>query len=85
MANPILRKGAEEARSQLPDLLNAAELGQSTIISRHGRPIAALVPIGTYGAAIHQQPLTAAERSGRGLWRRNSGRTVQKLRDEWSR
>ena len=45
MVDLILRKGAEEARNQLPDLLEAAEKGRSTIITRHGRPVAALVPI----------------------------------------
>ena len=37
-----IRKGAEEARSQLPELLNAAQRGQQTIITRHGRPVAIL-------------------------------------------
>jgi 3-deoxy-D-arabino-heptulosonate 7-phosphate (DAHP) synthase class II len=32
MMDLILRKGAEEARNQLPDLLEAAEKGRSTII-----------------------------------------------------
>lgn len=81
----IRRRGAEEARSQLPDLLEAAEKGQSTIITRHGRPVAALMPIGTYGAALRQQPLIPLAGSGRGLWGRNSARTLRKLRDEWSR
>ena len=40
------RKGAEEARNELRDLLTAAEKGRATIITRHGRPVAALVPIG---------------------------------------
>ena len=79
------RKGVEEARSQLPDLLDAAEKGRSTIITRHGRPVAALVPIEAYGAAMRQQPLTPLEGSGRGLWGRDSTRTVRKLRDEWTR
>ena len=79
------RKGAEEARNQLPDLLEAAEKGRSTIITRHGRPIAALVPIEAYGAAMRQQPLTPVEGSGRRLWRRDSARTLRKLRDEWTR
>lgn len=79
------RKGAEEARNQLPDLLEAAEQGQSTIITRHGRPVAALVPIEAYGAAVHQQPLTPVEGSGRGLWGKSSIRTIRKLRDEWTR
>jgi prevent-host-death family protein len=81
----MLRKGAEEARSQLPDLLAAAEKGQSTIITRHGRSVAALVPIAAYDAAVRQQPLLPVAGSGRGLWGSNSTRTVRRLRDEWSR
>ena len=83
--NPISRKGAEEARNQLPDLLDAAEKGRSTIITRHGRPVAALVPIEAYGVAGGQQPLMPAAGSGRALWGRNSTRASRKLRDEWSR
>jgi prevent-host-death family protein len=58
------RKGAEEARNKLPDLLTAAEKGRATIITRHGRPVAALVPIGAYGAAVRRPP---PKGSGRGL------------------
>ena len=79
------RTGADEARSQLPELLAAAEHGRSTVITRHGRPVAALVPIAAYGAAVRQQPLTPLKGSGRGLWGRDSGRTIRKLREEWDR
>jgi prevent-host-death family protein len=79
------RKGAEEARNQLPALLEAAEKGRSTIITRHGRAIAALVPIAAYGAAARQQPLMPMQGTGRGLWGKNSSRTIRRLRDEWSR
>ena len=81
----MLRKGAEEARNELPDLLDAAEKGRSTIITRHGRPVAALVPIGVYGAAVRQPSLLPLQGSGRGLWGKNSTDTIRKLRDEWSR
>jgi prevent-host-death family protein len=81
----VSRKGADEARRQLPALLKAAEQGQTTIITRHGRPVAALVPIAAYGIAVPQQPLLPVEGSGRGLWGRDSARTLRKLRDEWSR
>jgi prevent-host-death family protein len=81
----IVRKGAEEARSQLPDLLAAAEKGRSTIITRHGRPVAALVPIDAYGSAVRQQPLLPLAGTGRGLWGKDSARTVRKLRREWDR
>lgn len=79
------RKGAEEARNQLPDLLDAAEKGHSTIITRHGRPVAAIVPLDTYEAGSRQQPLLPMQGSGRGLWGEDSRRTLRELRDEWSR
>jgi prevent-host-death family protein len=81
----VLRKGAAEARNRLPKLLAAAERGQSTIITRHGRPIAALVPIAALGATGDRQPLTPLQGSGRGLWGKDSVRTLRKLRAEWSR
>ena len=79
------RKGAEEARNQLPKLLEAAEKGQSTIITRHGRPVAALMPAEAYGSTLRQQPLVPLEGSGRGLWGKSSSRTLRRLRDEWGR
>jgi prevent-host-death family protein len=79
------RKGVEEARNQLPDLLDAAEKGQSTIITRHGRPVAALIPMEAYGITDRQQPLTPVAGSGRGLWGKLSTQTLRKLRRDWSR
>jgi prevent-host-death family protein len=79
----MIHKGAEEARNQLPRLLEAAEKGESTVISKHGRPVAALVPIGAYSG--RQEPLTPVAGFGHGLWGRNTARAIDKLRDEWSR
>lgn len=79
------RTGAEEARNQLPDLLDAAEKGRSTIITRHGKPVAALTPIDAYGGARRQQPLLPLAGSGRGMWGKDSARTLRRLRDEWNR
>jgi prevent-host-death family protein len=78
-------KGAEEARNQLPDLLAAAERGQPTIITRHGKPVAALVPIADYRPAAGQQSLLPLRGSGRGQWGKASSRTLARLRDEWDR
>jgi prevent-host-death family protein len=79
------RKGAEEARNQLPDLLDAAERGQSTVITRHGKPVAALVPIKDYRDAPRQQSIVALRGSGRGMWGKDVRRAVRELRDEWDR
>lgn len=80
----LQHKGAEEARNQLPALLAQAEKGRATIITRHGRSIAALVPVkGVTGS--RQKALTALAGSGKGMWGRDSASTVRRLRDEWSR
>lgn len=82
----VVTKRAEEARNQLPDLLDAAENGQVTIITRHGRPVAALIPIGAYKAsATRQPPVTPLEGTGRGLWGKDSRKFIRKLRDELDR
>lgn len=81
----LRHKGAEEARAQLPELLKAAENGEATIITRHGRPVAALIPVRDYPNAVRQQSLLHLAGTGRGLWGRNSGRTIRRLKDEWNR
>ena len=80
-----LRKGAEEARNQLPDLLDAAEKGQSTVITRHGRPVAALVPIDAFELITPQKSILPLKGSGGGLWGKDSARTLRDLREEWDR
>jgi len=76
--------GAEEAREQLPALLPEVEKGRGSVITRHGRAVPALVPVkGVAGS--RQKALTALAGSGKGMWGRNSARTVRRLRDEWSR
>jgi prevent-host-death family protein len=78
------RKGVEEARNQLAALLAEAEKGRSTVITRHGRSVAAIVPIARAGGS-RQKSLTRLAGSGKGLWGSDSLRTLRRLRNEWSR
>lgn len=82
---PRNRKGVEEARNQLPALLAEAERGQSTVITRHGRSIAAIVPIEGALAGRRQRSLLALAGTGKGLWGASSRRAIRKLREEWQR
>ncbi|MGH8228218.1 MAG: type II toxin-antitoxin system Phd/YefM family antitoxin [Steroidobacteraceae bacterium] len=84
MVRPI-RKGATEARNQLPSLLAAAEKGRASVITKHGRPIAAIVPINDFMTDRRQRPLLPLKGSGLGLWGVSSTRTLGQLRDEWKR
>jgi prevent-host-death family protein len=79
------RRGAEDARNQLPDLLEAAENGHSTIITKHGRAVAALVPLDAYDDGRRQEPLLPMEGSGRGFWGEDSRRTLRDLHHDWRR
>lgn len=78
-------KGVEDARSQLPALLAAAERGRSTVITRHGRAVAAIVPVDRAPARPRQLSFLGLSGSGRGLWGRDSPTSLRKLRDEWGR
>ena len=79
------RRGVEDARNQLPALLAEAERGRSTIITRHGRSIAAIVPVERAGGESRQKSLMGLAGSGKGLWGKDSARTLRRLRDEWQR
>lgn len=78
-------KGVEDARNELPELLNEAERGRSTLITRRGRPVAELVPIGRGPRSGRQLSLLGLSGSGRGLWSTRSGDSIGTLRDEWTR
>lgn len=77
-------KGAEEARQQLPAILADAAAGRTTIITRHGRVVAAVVPAAS-ARPVKPISLQSLAGTGRGLWGRDSRKTIDRLRDEWSR
>jgi prevent-host-death family protein len=79
------RRGVEDARNQLPALLAEAEKGHATVITRHGRAIAAIVPVDRVSGGRRQKSFVALAGSGKGLWGRDSVRTLRRLRGEWSR
>jgi prevent-host-death family protein len=75
--------GAEQARAHLPELLDDAHQGSSTIITKHGRPYAALVPVAQATPARRVSSILKLKGTVAGLWGRDSAKTVARLRDEW--
>jgi prevent-host-death family protein len=79
------RRGAEDARNHLPELLESAERGISTIITKRGRAVAVLAPADAVQSLERQPSLLTLAGSGRGLWGADSAAAVAALRDEWGR
>ena len=77
-------KGVEEARRAFPALLDVAAQGGTTIITRRGVAVAAIVPA---SAATRVRPISlmSLAGSGKGLWGPDSAKTLARLRDEWTR
>ncbi len=75
--------GIEHSRARLPELVAAAHAGRSTLITRHGKPYAALVPLDEVRAARLPSAWRALKGAGAGLWGKNPAATVDALRREW--
>lgn len=79
--------GLEQARSELPRLVSEAAAGATAVITRHGRPCAALVPLAQLQTQLQKRArrgvLLALRGTGSGLLGPDPARTVAELRHEW--
>lgn len=75
--------GSEAARAKLPDLLELAHHGSTTVITKHGKPYAALVPLSAVRPSHRRVSVLSLSGSGAGLWGNDSSNSIAQLRDEW--
>lgn len=79
--------GLEQARAQLPRIAAEARAGQTSVITRHGEPMAAVVPISflktQQAGRIRKGGILGLRGTGRHMWPEGAGQAVAKLRDEW--
>lgn len=75
--------GVEDTRRRLPALVEDAHRGQATLITKHGKPYAALVPLAALTRSRQGLDIRTLRGSGKGLWGRSAAATVRKLRAEW--
>jgi len=79
--------GLEQARIQLPSIIADAHAGVRCIITKHGKPYAAIVPLEDIRRSRTEADLVsgllALRGTGQGLWGASVGQTVSELRDEW--
>lgn len=79
----IPKEGSEEARKNLPAILERAHRGKATLITKRGKPYAAIMPI---AALVRQQAgisIRELRGSGKKLWGKDVPAWVDKIRDEW--
>ena len=80
---PITSVGIDEGRSNLPKLASMAHAGHSSLLTKHGKPYAAIVAADMLIALRRVPRFLTLRGTGRGLWGRNPGEHVASLRDEW--
>lgn len=68
------------AKAHLSELLNAVESGEEVMITRHGRPVARMVPVSPLKQSIPLQRL-AELRQQVPAWENNSAQSLRELRD----
>ena len=81
MESKVQTAGVEEARTKLPHILRAAHHeGAITIVTKRGKPYAAVVPV---WQALPEAPgLSALRGSANGCFG-DAGTFVRTMRDEW--
>lgn len=79
----IKSEPAEAARKKFPLLIEQAHHGKSTIVTKRGKPYAAIVPVADMPQGQGRLDIQGLRGSGKGLWGRNSLATVEKMRREW--
>ena len=82
MQGKVQTAGVKEARTRLPEILRSADNeGTVTIVTKRGKPCAAVVPV---SQALRKAPnLSDLRGSAKGCFG-NAGQFVSKLRDEWA-
>ena len=80
---PITRIGLDEGRSTLPRLAALAHAGEASLLTRHGKPFAAIVAPEVLLASRPRPGFLALRGSGRGLWGSSASAAVADLRNEW--
>lgn len=83
MSSSDKHQGVEAARKNLPALLEHANRGQTIVITKRGKPFAAIVPVDRAVAKNSGLSLSKLRGTGKGMWGRNAAAWVERLRKEW--
>ena len=86
MQAPMITVGIEQGRNTLPQLALRAYGGEPCVLTKHGKPYAAIVPLEMIKHAqsvkAEKAGLLALRGTGKGLWGVHPARMIAELRDE---
>jgi antitoxin (DNA-binding transcriptional repressor) of toxin-antitoxin stability system len=80
---PLRTIGLEQGRSTLPELASRAHAGEPSLLTRHGKPYAAIVSAEVLIKARPRRRFLGLRGSGAGLWGPSAAGTIAELRDQW--
>jgi len=72
--------GTIEAKAQLPRLIECAEAGEQIVITRHGNPVAKIVPVRKKSHADIETQLAAWKKHQAIMRRRGKATTAKKIK-----
>ncbi len=77
--------GIEQARATLPALVAEASAGKTSVITRHGKPVAAIVPLASLANAGRPAAAELLQLRGTGqrLWGADVAGSIDALRSQW--
>ncbi|ROZ76472.1 type II toxin-antitoxin system Phd/YefM family antitoxin [Ramlibacter sp. WS9] len=77
--------GLEQARKQLPQLAESAHSGMGSLLTKHGKPYAAIVGPELLLKSRRKQSFLALRGTGKGLWGKSPAQKIADLREEWTK
>ena len=81
---PLHTVGIEKGRSTLPQLASRAHAGEPSLLTKHGKPYAAIVSPAMLQKARPRFNFLTLRGSGKGLWGASPAQAISELRDEWT-
>lgn len=81
---PLHTVGLEQGRNTLPELASRAHAGEPSLLTRHGKPYAAIVSADMLTERSRPRiSFLALRGTGKGLWGPMPGQAIATGRDEW--
>ena len=83
MQTSMITVGIEQGRNTLPQLALRAFGGETSVLTKHGKPYAAIVPLEmVQRAQMRKSSFSALRGTGKGLWGDAPAQMIADMRDE---